>query len=500
MADMNRLMKALLLVAMLRIAALAEDQCVVCHQTLEDKPSALFKNDIHHRKGISCADCHGGNPNVEDMEESMSKKAGFIGVPKGDEISKMCASCHGDDQKMKQYGSRLPTDQYEMLRSSVHGKLSLTGKERIAQCTTCHGAHGILPASNPASPVHPVRVVNTCSQCHANARFMQTYNPSLPVDQREKYRTSVHGVRNAKGDAKVAQCASCHGSHEIRAVTDAKSLVYPTNIPQTCSKCHSDEAYMKEYKIPTDQYAKFVQSVHGVALLEKRDVAAPACNDCHGNHGATPPGVESVSKVCGTCHALNADLFAKSPHKKAFDARRLPECETCHGNHEIIAATDQLLGVTKEAVCSRCHTEQDNVKGYHIARTMRALIDSLEQSERYARSLVEEAEQKGMEISEARFKLRDVRQARLQSRTMVHSFDENQFREVVGQGLVTASIVAAEGQMAIDQFYFRRWGLGISTLIISILAVSLYLFIRRIERKQKNANLKTPTSNFKNNP
>ena len=65
---------------------------------------------------------------------------------------------------------------------------------------------------------------------------------------------------------------------------------------------------MKEYGIPTDQYEKYSKSVHGVALLQKHDLGAPACNKCHGNHGATPPGVESISKVCGTCHALNADL------------------------------------------------------------------------------------------------------------------------------------------------------------------------------------------------
>jgi predicted CXXCH cytochrome family protein len=489
MVDMNRMITfsiVMMLTVVSREVAWTADQCLVCHQAIEDKPSALFKNDIHQKKGVSCAGCHGGNPALEDMEESMSAKAGFIGVPKGDEISKICAGCHAEATKMMQYGSKLPTDQFGMLTTSVHGKLSITGKERIAQCTTCHNAHGIQSASSRASPVHPLNVVNTCSQCHANARFMQTYNPSLPVDQREKYRTSIHGMRNARGDAKVAQCASCHGSHEVRSVADVKSLVYATNIPQTCSKCHSDEGYMKGYKIPTDQYAKFVQSVHGVALLEKRDVAAPACNDCHGNHGAVPPGVESISKVCGTCHALNADLFSKSPHKKAFDTRRLPECETCHGNHEIIAAADQLLGIASGAVCSRCHTEKENVKGYKVARTMRALIDSLEYFERYAIRLVAEAEQKGMEISEAKFKLRDARQARLQSRTMVHSFDEEQFREIVNEGLVVASIVAEEGQMAIEQYYFRRWGLGISMLIISVLAVSLYFFIRRIERKQQN--------------
>ena len=91
--------------------------------------------------------------------------------------------------------------------------------------------------------------------------------------------------------------------------------------------------------------------------FKKNDIGAPACNSCHGNHAATPPGVESISKVCGTCHALNAELFSSSPHKKAFDQQNLPECETCHGNHEIIIASDKLLGIAPEAVCSKCHTE-----------------------------------------------------------------------------------------------------------------------------------------------
>jgi len=230
---------------------------------------------------------------------------------------------------------------------------------------------------------------------------------------------------------------------------------------------------------------RFSSSVHGKALLEKHDLGAPACNDCHGNHGAAPPGVESISKVCGTCHALNATLFASSPHKKAFDKRRLPECETCHGYHEIVAATDDLLGVSPEATCSRCHRESQNAKGYLAAKTMRHLIDSLESSEKRADSLVADAEQKGMEVSEARFKLRDARQARLQSRTMVHAFNEEKFREVIGAGLNVSSIVAGEGQAAVDEYFFRRWGLGVATLIITIVAGSLYLTIRMIEKTQE---------------
>jgi hypothetical protein len=90
-----------------------------------------------------------------------------------------------------------------------------------------------------------------------------------------------------------------------------------------------------------------------------------------------------------------------------------------------------------------------------------------------------------MEISEAKFKLRDARQARLQSRTMVHSFNEQKFRETVEKGLTTAQIVRSEAEAAIQEYSFRRIGLGIATIIITILAISLYLFIKRIERKQQ---------------
>jgi predicted CXXCH cytochrome family protein len=315
---------------------------------------------------------------------------------------------------------------------------------------------------------------------------MRSYNPGMPVDQLDKYRTSVHGMKNAKGDPKPAECASCHGSHDILSASDVKSKVYPLNLPSTCATCHSDAGYMKAYSIPTDQFQKFAQSVHGVALLEKHDLGAPACNSCHGNHGAAPPGVESISKVCGTCHALNADLFSSSPHKQAFDERKLPECETCHSNHLIVAATNMLLGTTKEAVCSRCHSPSENVKGYQAAGLMRTLVDSLEKMENQSRVLVEEAEQKGMEIGEAKFKLRDVRQARLEARTEIHSFDDEKVQKVVGKGLSVASVVRESAQEAIDEYYFRRTGLGISTLIITILAGSLYLFIKRLERRQQS--------------
>jgi predicted CXXCH cytochrome family protein len=195
-----------------------------------------------------------------------------------------------------------------------------------------------------------------------------------------------------------------------------------------------------------------------------------------------PPGVTSISKVCGTCHALNADLFSSSPHKAAFDREGLPECETCHGNHEIIAASEQLLGAGTGAVCSRCHTASQHPAGFRAATAMRSLADSLERGELSARRLVDEAEQKGMEIGEAKYALRGARQARLESRTMVHAFDEAKFHAVIDKGLATAGLVDREARQALDEYLFRRVGLGLATLIMTVLAVALYLYIRRLEK------------------
>lgn len=462
------------------------DQCRTCHQLMEDTPSKLFENDIHARKGITCAGCHGGDATKDEMEEAMNTKAGFIGVPKGNAISEACAKCHSDSRVMvRQYGSRLPLDQIESLRTSVHGQQSAGAQSNIAQCTSCHGAHGILPKTNRRSPVNPLNVAATCSKCHQSATFMRVYNPALPVDQMSKYRTSVHGRRNAAGDVKVAECASCHGSHEILAANDVRSRVYPTNVPQTCAECHANPEYMRGYGIPSDQFAKYSESVHGKALLERDDVGAPACNDCHGNHGATPPGVASISKVCGTCHALNAELFSSSPHKKAFDAQGLPECETCHGYHDVVAATNRLLGVGEGAVCAWCHGGDPDSKAYRVAGLMRTLIDSLESAEEAATERVDEAEQKGMEIADARFQLREVRQARLEARTKVHSFNEDEFKGVTDKGMAVAATANEEAVAAIDEYYYRRWGLLIASLIMTFLGVSLYMYIRRIDREQR---------------
>ncbi len=461
----------------------AEDKCYSCHSDLGSSPAELFKNDVHHLAGFTCASCHGGNSSSDDMEEAMNKASGFIGVPKGNQISEMCAKCHSDSLFIAKYDKTLSTNQMSLLKNSVHGSLSLNGSDRIVQCITCHNAHGIVSVKNSASPVYPTNVPQTCNKCHGDVKFMRSYNPEIAVDQYEKYRTSEHGILNAKGDPKPAECVSCHGSHNILSTKDVRSSVYPTNIPKTCANCHSNKEYMKQYGIPTDQYEKYVKSVHGQALLVKNDLSAPVCNSCHGNHAAMPPGLTSISKVCGTCHALNAQLFAGSPHKKAFDANDYPECETCHGNHEIMPVQDKMLGISEGAVCIKCHSASNNSKGFAAASEMKSWLDSLAQQDTLAKKLVFDAEQKGMEVEEAKFELRNIHQSLIETRTVLHSFNKEKFKSIVNKGFTSSKNVIAEANGAIHEYYFRRVGLGVSVLIISFLILILYLYIRKIEKQ-----------------
>lgn len=92
-----------------------------------------------------------------------------------------------------------------------------------------------------------------------------------------------------QGDTKVAISIDCYSVHGIRPASDARSTIHPLKIANTCSRCHADAAYMKPYKIPTDQFGGYSASVHQEAMTVRGDLSAPTCTSCHGNHGAAPP-------------------------------------------------------------------------------------------------------------------------------------------------------------------------------------------------------------------
>ncbi|MGA1195232.1 MAG: cytochrome c3 family protein [Candidatus Latescibacterota bacterium] len=320
-----------------------------------------------------------------------------------------------------------------------------------------------------------------CGKCHQDAAFMRQFNPSLRVDQVELYWTSVHGQKLNSGDEKVATCVDCHNVHGILPSSDPRSSVYATNVPQTCGRCHADAEYMASYGIPTHQLEQYQKSVHGRMLLESGGRGAPACNDCHGNHGAAPPGVSSVSNVCGQCHPVNAELIAQSPHAEAFEEAGIAACESCHGHHDIQRPSHDMLGTGKDAVCVMCHEEDSN--GYTTASAMSSLIGRLQSKHDQASELLDRAEQAGMEVREAQFTLHEVESFITKARATQHAVSLAKLQIIVDEGDSLANVTVQEGESALAELGFRRRGLQISMIFIFVLGISLYLKIREVDRK-----------------
>jgi predicted CXXCH cytochrome family protein len=311
---------------------------------------------------------------------------------------------------------------------------------------------------------------------------MKRFNPGLRVDQESEYYTSVHGKLLKAGEQRVATCVSCHSVHGIRAPNDPLSSVYPSNVADTCAKCHGSADYMRGFGIPSDQYARYKMSVHAQTLYDKQDLSAPTCNDCHGNHGATPPGIASVANVCGQCHARQAELFQTSPHKAAFDQKQLGECITCHSNHAIVRPNDQMIGTHQGALCISCHTPGD--KGFVAAGQMRSRIDELIASIGRSTDILNLAERKGMEVSKPKFELKAATDALTHVRVLIHSSSTAEVDKVAAPGMEAAGKGYQAGAAALAELSFRRKGLAVSLVFILFLALLVYLKIRQIEGRQ----------------
>ena len=369
-------------------------------------------------------------------------------------------------------------------------------KSRGLMCNDCHGGD---PNATTAAAAHDpskgylgkpktLDIPAYCGKCHSDANLMKRFNPSLRVDQEREYYTSVHGrLLKEKGETRVATCISCHSVHGIRAPSDPLSSVYPSNVANTCAKCHASADYMRPFGIPSNQFDNYKLSVHAKALYDKQDLSAPTCNDCHGNHGATPPGIASVANVCGQCHARQAELFQTSPHKKAFDDKQLGECITCHGNHAIPKPGDQMIGTQQGALCINCHTTGD--KGFIAAGTMRSRIDQLIAGIDKSTAILNLAERKGMEVSKPKFELKGATDALTHARVLIHSSSTSEVDKVIEPGMEVANKGYQAGVGALAELSFRRKGLAVSLLFILFLATLVYLKLRQIEARQQQTDV-----------
>ena len=162
-----------------------------------------------------CTDCH----TAHDMKKGSNPGST---VAKRN-IASTCAQCHGDKK-----------EEYDV---SIHGKALMNGVSASPTCTDCHGEHNILSPKDARSPVAAANVSSqVCSPCHASVRLTQKYG--LAADRFRSFEDSFHGLANRAGDVEVANCASCHGVHDIKPSTDSTSRIAPVNLARTCGECH----------------------------------------------------------------------------------------------------------------------------------------------------------------------------------------------------------------------------------------------------------------------
>jgi len=386
--------------------------CLDCHVENDIMPGDFLEEDVHQHAEISCAGCHGGDPEAEDMDESMSADAGYIGIPSRQE----------------------------------------------------------MPAF--------------CGKCHSKIEYMRVFQPRIPTDQVDQYYTSTHGKKLLSGDKKVAMCSSCHTSHGILPAKDTRSSVHPFNIPQTCNQCHGDADLMASTSHGTSQYEDYAGSVHGKALIERSDTGSPACNDCHGNHGAAPPGAESISHICGSCHLNNMEFFKTSVMGQLSESADYHSCEQCHGNHSISEPSDELLNVNESSLCLECHSDGD--EGYVAAEAMYTQIRQTDSLYQAAIIRLKDIQIKGMNDVDIQYVLKDAKQNLIQLRTMVHTFDPVQVKEKAAEGKELSAEAISLAGLEISEFNQRRMGFGISTLAFVLLAFAVFLKIRQIDSNKKS--------------
>jgi predicted CXXCH cytochrome family protein len=397
-----------------------------------------------------------------------------------------CLACHAT---LKDARLSRPTTLFA--QADVH-------REKGFACVDCHGgnatalaaAQAHAPASGFKGKPSGATIISTCARCHSDAELMRRYAPKQRVDQAAEYATSVHGKRLAGGDTNVATCVSCHGAHGVRLVSDAKSPVFPTNVAVTCAGCHADAKHMAGYKLadgsalPTNQLADYLKSVHYNALTKGNDLSAPTCNDCHGNHGAAPPGVGSIANVCGTCHAVFAQKFETSVHKQIFDKG----CVECHSNHAVLKPSDEMLAATGHGICAPCHSPQDKAdKGAAAAAAMRGQIDGLKSGIERSNVLLATLKNSGIEVGDDELALHEANSKLTQARTEMHAFDPPLVGVVIAEGTQIVKGVDESEQRGVGELQFRRRGLAWSLGAILLLVVGLVLKVRQIDKRRERA-------------
>ena len=179
--------------ALSRRGLLVAPTCVSCHGAHDVLPKTDSQSRVHGSNVVqTCTSCHAGIlPTFERGAHAAALAAGNTGAP-------TCASCHTAHDIARTETERWQLDvvaecgtchieSLKTYRDTFHGKVTALGFARVAKCADCHGAHDVLPASSPQSPISPQRRLETCRKCHteANAKFA-AYDPHADADDAER--------------------------------------------------------------------------------------------------------------------------------------------------------------------------------------------------------------------------------------------------------------------------------------------------------------------------
>ena len=217
--------------------------------------------------------------------------------------------------------------------------------------------------------------------------------------------------------------------------------------------------------------------------MDKGDLSAPTCNNCHGNHGAVPPQVGSVANACGTCHGKIAKLFSRDADEAQVRGRwASPAAPPATATTRSCRPTDAMLGMGGDAVCVKCHASGKygaTMAGAEAAKASRGHRQA-DRRHRQAQATLDQAERLGMEVSQPKFELRGAFDALTNARSLIHSFQPNRWRRRWPKGRRSSSTVQEKADHALQEHTYRRIWLAASLGRIFLVIVLLLFYIRSL--------------------
>jgi len=227
---------------------------------------------------------------------------------------------------------------------------------------------------------------------------------------------------------------------------------------------------MARYGKQAELYREYLTSRHAVELIQNSNRNAPACSNCHGVHGATPPGVGDIDKICGACHSSARQSYLDGGHFEAFREADLPECVSCHGSHDVATA---VRGEIVES-CGSCHDE--NSEQVSIGEKMDVLFERAEEEVKEAEGLIEKARTVPLYVEDYEARLQQAHSFLLEAEPAVHGVSLGEVERFTQRARSLGEEIQFEIQSEFSDLRLRRVGLIIFWFYLILTMAIIYRF------------------------